>query len=380
MLQNYLAFHITSESDKIKNFIINDIDDLNKSSLSKYIKDYVKYKINDDEYSFDELHLMIEDAVKLKFNYTIRPCWTIKRFIFGDKESVPSHLIISRLKLFQYYKYYPDTIEQYITDNNQLIVMSSHIEDLLHQINTVLLEKLEIKITTEKVKNFFIQIFKLKYSDEQQINLEASVDFSLVTNFLNDKGFNKYVEKLLEYENDFDNSEISLKDIIKVFTDRFNSVDVVTIDVENEKTELPVITEKEIISVDFDSDIKNFDDHKRDITGQVNDNSEIEIEKIDISLPVEVVNESSLEEERKRVKRLFKRDEIDAIRKKIFKNNKQEMFDTFDELEKIPDWISATKSLKSLFLKNNVDMYDLKVILFVDILNEYFRNKENIKI
>jgi len=85
MLQNYLAFHITSESDKIKNFIINDIDDLNKSSLSKYIKDYVKYKINDDEYSFDELHLMIEDAVKLKFNYTIRPCWTIKRFIFGDK-------------------------------------------------------------------------------------------------------------------------------------------------------------------------------------------------------------------------------------------------------------------------------------------------------
>jgi len=123
---------------------------------------------------------------------------------------------------------------------------------------------------------------------------------------------------------------------------------------------LPVITEKEIISVDFDSDIKNFDDHKRDITGQVNDNSEIEIEKIDISLPVEVVNESSLEEERKRVKRLFKRDEIDAIRKKIFKNNKQEMFDTFDELEKIPDWISATKSLKSLFLKNNVDMYDLK--------------------
>gem|GEM_PF-5851353 len=123
---------------------------------------------------------------------------------------------------------------------------------------------------------------------------------------------------------------------------------------------MPVITEKEIISVDFDSDIKNFDDHKRDITGQVNDNSEIEIEKIDISLPVEVVNESSLEEERKRVKRLFKRDEIDAIRKKIFKNNKQEMFDTFDELEKIPDWISATKSLKSLFLKNNVDMYDLK--------------------
>jgi len=189
MLQNYLIQHINSETEKIKNFIINDTDDLQKSSLSKYVKDYIYYKVNDDEYSFDDINLLIEDAVKLKFNFTIRPCWTIKRFVFGEKESVPSHILLSKLKLFPYYKYYTETIEQYISENNLLIVMSSHIEDLLHQINTVLIEKLENNITTEKIKNFFIQVLKLKYTSEHTINLDSSVDFSIVTNFINDKGY-----------------------------------------------------------------------------------------------------------------------------------------------------------------------------------------------
>lgn len=387
MLQNYLLQHINSETDKIKNFIINDTDDLQKSSLSKYVKDYIYYKVNDDEYSFDDINLLIEDAVKLKFNFTIRPCWTIKRFVFGEKESVPSHILISKLKLFPYYKYYTDTIEQYISENNHLIVMSSHIEDLLHQINTVLIEKLENNITTEKIKNFFIQVLKLKYTSEHNINLDSSIDFSIVTNFINDKGYSAYVEKLLEYENEFGNSEISLKDIIKVFTDKFDVKDVISIDIEenetivsDKETEPVNKTESDIISVDFDSDIKNFDETEREISESTSDKNKIEIEKIDISLPIEVVNESTLDEERKRIKRLFKKDELDAIKKKIFKNNRQEMFDTFDELENIPDWNSAIKSLKSLFLKNKVDMYDLKVILFVDVLNEYFRNKENVKI
>ncbi|HCA43615.1 MAG TPA: hypothetical protein DEP28_10230, partial [Bacteroidetes bacterium] len=212
-------------------------------------------------------------------------------------------------------------------------------------------------------------------------------DISFDTNCIKDKGYSKYVEKLLEYENEFGNSEISLKDIIKVFTDKFDVKDVISIDIEENETIVPDKetepankTESDVISVDFDSDIKNFDETEREISETTSDKNEIEIEKIDISLPVEVVNESTLDEERKRIKRLFKKDELDAIKKKIFRNNRQEMFDTFDELEKIPDWNSAVKSLKSLYLKNKVDMYDLKVILFVDVLNEYFRNKENVKI
>ena len=52
------------------------------------------------------------------------------------------------------------------------------------------------------------------------------------------------------------------------------------------------------------------------------------------------------------------------------------MYKSFNELEEIDSWEEAAEFLKALFVKNNVDLYHKDVVLFVDVLNDYFTRKE----
>lgn len=382
MLNNYLIENIHIESEKIKNAVINDFTDLYKTSLTKFTKDFIKYKIEVDGFSFNDIDTLIQDSVKLRFNYTIRPVWTLKKFLFGKLDSVPANRILDKLKLLKFYNYYTDTISQYINDSGEVIITAYHIEELLHHTNIIVYEKLKEDISTERIRNFLLQLFKLKYISESQINLQSEIDFNIIKTFISDKEFYELFQKLTEYEQHFNETEISLKDIIKIFTDKFNYIEsaVSLKGEEQEKTDLPVtpIAEESEIIVNFESDIKNFDENIDTSAYEKPDSPDLQLEEdlINIELPTEVINESSLDEEKKRVKRLFKKDEIEAINKRVFKYNRQEMFDTFDELEKMQTWDDAVEHMKMLFIKNNVDMYDSKVILFVDVIEAYFNKKE----
>lgn len=384
MLNNYLIENIHIESEKIKNLVINDFTELYKTPLTKFTKDFIKYKIEVDGFSFNNIDALIEDAVKLRFNYTIRPVWTLKKFLFGKLDSIPANKLLDKLKLLKFYNYYTDTISQYINDSGEVIITAYHIEELLLHTNIIVYEKLKENISTERIRNFLLQLFKLKYVSESQVNLQSQIDFNIIKTFISDKEFYELFQKLTEFEQHFDETEISLKDIIKIFTDKFNYIEsaVSLKDEEEEKIDLPVtpIAEESEIIINFESDIKHFDENV-DVSAYTkkHESAGIELQEdlINIEMPTEVINESTLEEEKKKIKRLFKKDEIEAINKKVFKFNRQEMFDTFDELEKMQTWNDAVEQLKMLFIKNNVDMYDSKVILFVNVLEGYFNNKES---
>ena len=83
-----------------------------------------------------------------------------------------------------------------------------------------------------------------------------------------------------------------------------------------------------------------------------------------------------LSQKTERIKRLFKKDELFHISKKVFRSSKLSMYQSFNELEEIDSWEEATRFLKALFAKNNVDLYHKDVVLFVDVLNDYFTRKE----
>lgn len=384
MLNNYLIENIHTESEKVKNLVINDFTELYKTSLTKFTKDFIKYKIEVDGFSFNNIDTLIEDAVKLRFNYTIRPVWTLKKFLFGKLDSIPANKLLDKLKLLKFYNYYTDTITQYINDSGEVIITAYHIEELLRHTNIIVYEKLKENISTERIRNFLLQLFKLKYVSESQVNLQSQIDFNIIKTFISDKEFYELFQKLTEFEQHFDETEISLKDIIKIFTDKFNYIEsaVALKDEEEEKINLPVtpIAEESEIIINFENDIKHFDENvDANAYFKKPESAGIELQEdlINIELPTDVINESNLDEERKKIRRLFKKDEIEAINKKVFKFNRQEMFDTFDELEKMETWDEATEHLKMLFMKNNVDMYDSKVILFVNVLEGYFNNKES---
>ena len=46
------------------------------------------------------------------------------------------------------------------------------------------------------------------------------------------------------------------------------------------------------------------------------------------------------------------------------------------EIEKLHNWRETTEYLKKLFIENKVDYYDKNVILFTDILSDYFEKRE----
>ncbi len=46
------------------------------------------------------------------------------------------------------------------------------------------------------------------------------------------------------------------------------------------------------------------------------------------------------------------------------------------ENEMYNNWEEASDFLKNLFIKNKADLYHKDVVLFVDLLNDYYKNKE----
>jgi hypothetical protein len=52
------------------------------------------------------------------------------------------------------------------------------------------------------------------------------------------------------------------------------------------------------------------------------------------------------------------------------------MNEAFDDMEKFRTWNDASAYLKELFIKNKVDLYNKRIVLFIDILNDHFKEKE----
>lgn len=69
---------------------------------------------------------------------------------------------------------------------------------------------------------------------------------------------------------------------------------------------------------------------------------------------------------------MFRPYELKAICKKLFDNNKSELFTFLGGLESCTSWEDVASNLKTHFMENDVDPYDDDVLLFVDVLQEHF--------
>ena len=197
-----------------------------------------------------------------------------------------------------------------------------------------------------KTKNFFLQIFKLKYPDINSINLNSGIPFGCIRIFLEDKLFTGLVEKFNQIDGIDDGTEIDLKTIIKIITGKFIS----KMDIGGEEgwSETPV---------------QRYDEqavHADDITFEEG-----------VDKKEGLVSEKELEKSTALFK-LFKKQEIEKISKKVFKNDRLLMFETLETINNLPDWNHVSEHLKELFMQNNVKLYSRDVVTFIDILQEYF--------
>jgi len=419
-------------SDKIKNI---SIEEIKKSDLPLFAVNFLSVEqsvINDR----DTLNALLEKSVKLIVNYTLRPKWTLINYLFGSYDSKPADEISNKAEVFGYYRYYIDLISNHIKDNALMFITQEDVRDLTDEANKVVLEKLLKDTSSIKIKNFFSQIYKLKYGEDREINLDWSIPYLFIKLFLEDKEFQGLIDKFKIIPGLDDSMEIEMKTAIKVLTDKYyvNSDFFVLKNeppsgkIENGKIEKNGKQEEKEINDTIKQEAKTINDtikpevKKEEKKIFTDDKIKVEVEekpkgiiRIIKNIPtkrfhkekkvteekpkqviVEEIKKDIAEETKKeiaeeknevyekmkesgnkfKIKHLFKQEELEVIKKKVFKNNRGEMYDALEELEKFKNWQTASDYLKDIYIKNKVDLYNRYTVLFIDLLSDYFSELE----
>ena len=419
---------------------LRDGDYLNRimilnSDLSDFTKNYILYEFNEESTS-DELISKIEKANKLYFNYALRPKWTLQTFLFNNFESRPPNEILKKLNIFTFYNYYSDSIKEAIKDNFQIFITKTELTSIINSVNLSIYEKLSTDISSLKIKNFLIQLFLIRYEKESEYNLESKIPYSFVKIFLEDKSYTDFIQKFSVIKDLDSHTELSLKDITKVLTDKYNtsespekteSLDVSTESgkvIDDDKIEFnntePVKNEKdekEIESIEISDTVpeivikplnkiknpavetsgKEIETGKIEITKRDKKDSNVKIKDSNLSEPMKKINSDTIPKketdiidkkkkseytdadtiktEKNPISVLFDEKRTAQILKKIYKSDLILMDMSFTKLKECRNWEEASALLKQVFKRNDVDIYNKDVVFFVDKLNEYFKNK-----
>ena len=360
MFEDLIQRKIKEEKSKAKNVMVFSTEGIAKSDLSLFTKGFVNIETNGENINPEVLNQLIEKSIKLSFNYTIRPKWTLLNYIYGNFESVSASIVLRKLEIFRFYKFYEESVRKYAKEKNPLAITKKTVAKLFDDADTILHDRLLTDPNAVKAKNFFLQLFRLKYDENIDISLNSSVPFGYIRIFLEDKSFYGLLERFDVIKKLHDGKEIELKDIIKIVSGKFVSEqetmqDIAVMPGKSYKTpdeELNYMTPSEEMNKSFEEkpEIPEIETVRED-------------EKTDDTANIEIL-------------KLFSREETDRILKKIFVNNKIQMYGSMTEISKLNNWDESVRYLKNLFLENKVDIYHRDVVLFVDVINEYF-NKKN---
>ncbi len=429
MFETIVNERASREVKKLEFYENVDTSIIGKSNLSPFVKNFI---ISEAPHvsTNEELEQQVNKAVKLLINYSIRPKWTILNFVFGSLESKRVEEVSSKLEIFPFYKFYTEVLEEYIDRNAIDFITRVKAEMLIDEMNLELKEKLMQNVSGIKIKNFLLNVFRLKYDNESEINLDSTVPYSFIKIFLEDKKYNDLLEKFESFKFFKENDLISYKDIIKIFTDKF--VPQVTPEIEKasivpelkkevketEKKKIKIelddpkddtkvakpIPELPKVKVDTDKDplkkeetlhlspvnndiqpvkektYSRYDVYSNEREEEKKKAEETEQQKDPIpqSEQTEIIETVKLDNEvdDSAISDLFTMNEKKEILSKIYNNSKSGMKASFKILQDAKNWNEATAHLKRIILDNKVDIYHRKIVFFVDMLNEHFIKKE----
>lgn len=361
MFEKIIESKVNSEADKINNLMIFSMNSIRNSQLSGFTKNFISAEtdsVSDKKNLID----LIDKSVKLNLNYALRPKWTIINFLFGKLDSKPANDILNKLEIFGFYLYYPEHIANNVNESGLVVVTRDKIRNLIEEVDSALYEKFTNNITGIKIRNFFLQLFKLKYEDETRVGLDSTIPYSFLRIFLEDKKFNDVLAKFKKIEGIKDDRELDLMTITKVLTDKYSDAEE-PVNREKLKAPAPPVNEDKI-EVSF---------QEEEIIPK---EQAVVTETMQTPLFSDEFTDEQSSYTPRQIKSLFKESELKIILKKIFKSDKAAMDSAFKELENIDSWYYASEYLKNLILTNKIDIHDSKIVLFVDILNEYYNKKD----
>jgi len=361
MFEKFVHGKISDENDIVRN--LNEIsrESIVKSNLSEFTKNFI---LNDFSGKRDVNTLLakIEKSNRLYFNFAIRPKWTLLTFLFNNFESRPQKEILKKLDTFPFYKFYTDSISDFINDNFHIFTTKNEISALIDDTDKAIYKKLTTEITNQKIKNFFLQLFRLRYDDESNYNLESTIPYSFIKIFLTDKNYTDLEKKFHKINNLNDELEISLKDIIKVLTDKFsNEQNEEQKSEETEPIKIKVVSPVRKIVVEEKTEPKAI--YSKDLVKAAEEEVVLDV----VNLPVDKV---------KNIKELFSERLTQKILDRVYGSDVIYKEKSFEKLSNYKTWFEVSNHLKEIFQINRVDIYNKDVMKFVNVLNEYFKRME----
>jgi len=322
------------------------------SGLSFFTKEFIFFELEKKIVTFtpEQLNVFLRGSTILLFNFTTRPKKTVLDYVLGIKESCTTAKFFRATSIFPYYKYYFEAVKNYIEEKDLVIVTKKKVGEIIDEVDSQIHDKLVTDPTAVKTKNFFLQLFRLKYKDDNDINLDSSIPFNFISMFLADKLYTGLLERFSEIKDVNETSEIKLKTIIKIiggktiYNDDFIESDETEPEYFESLPEEGEISEEETENTGSEEYEKNAD----------------------------FAGERRKEEEDIEFLKLFGKEELLKICRKMFKNDRVIMYSCFNTLKTFTNWLDASDYLKEYFTKNKISIYDKSVVLFVDILSEYY--------
>jgi hypothetical protein len=138
----------------------------------------------------EEFDIILDQAVKLQFNYICRPQWTLSKFVFGEKELVSSDSISEALEYFVDYDYYSVIIAQYLSSKRYSTMHRDRFEELVTIIDNEVLKGFDSRKMAQIAVPLYALFSRGADTDTALIPIEA------LSVFYDDKNVSPIVERL----------------------------------------------------------------------------------------------------------------------------------------------------------------------------------------
>lgn len=372
MWNNILKQRLDECKNKLKNIETVRKEQLWQAGLPEYIQEFIYNTSTTDLFTNNELLLLCEKAIKLFINYTLRPKWTLINLLFGQAESQPSRKILEQLKILPFYNFYINAISDLLSESSSPIIMKSAVEEVIDEVNRSVYEGLILSPDATKIRNLFLQVYKLKYGDEAEILLENSVPYKFISIFLSDKDFKTLLIKFKIISELADDTEIDLKTLIKILTNKYEPISIQHKETDTQKVEGIVQNIEEGFKSTTNTQIQTV---SKSLTSQKLKSFFRIIRRLSKKFPFSKTAKSKIlisNVANANIQELFTPSELETITKLVFQSDKTKVDTFFKHINEMKDWDEVISYLKTIFILNKVDIYNSDVVNFVDKLNNLF--------
>lgn len=354
--------------------ILNSLPELSResiirSSVSEFSKNFLLVSEDPDSLK-EKLKEKLSRSNKLYLNYTLRPKWTLITYLFSNFESRPPADLLKKIECFPFYKFYIDSIKDFISVNAPIFVTKTEVTSIIDNTNRAIYDKMTSGINNVKIKNFFLQVFLYKYENESDYSLESCLPYSFIRIFLEDKSYNDLEIKFRAVKNLSDESDMSLKDIIKVLTDKIAPAEKSGLKITEGTPVIEILPEEKQDIIVIKDSVKEKTEEKLNAEKIYSEELiKADNEKaVDTELTKEKPSETAM-----KIKGLFREKQLSKISELVYGSDMISMEKSFEKLKSFRTWNEASAHLKGIFLNNGVDIYNRDVISFVNTLNDYFK-------